>query len=200
MTSLLRHIPLAMIVCANVLFGSSQVSAQSGGFLLPDVPVLTIVPDRLFSETLFGQTLSKEITERGQKLAAENRRIERALADEEGQLTVLRDTLGAEEFRDLADTFDSKVTSARSQQDEKARVLAQTSDIAERRFLVAIAPVMETMMSEKGANVILDRRAVFVSADATDVTEDAIARIDARLGEGMSLEDLLPPSEAVPEQ
>ena len=113
MTSLLRHIPLAMIVCANVLFGSSQVSAQSGGFSLPDVPVLTIVPDRLFSETLFGQTLSKEIAERGQKLAAENRRIERALAGEEGELTVLRDTLGAEEFRNLADTFDTKVTSAR---------------------------------------------------------------------------------------
>jgi Skp family chaperone for outer membrane proteins len=200
MALLLRHIPLAMVVCATVMFGSSQASAQSGGFSLPDVPVLTIAPDRLFSETLFGQALSKAVAERGQKLAAENRRIERELADEEGELTGLRDTLSAEDFRDLADVFDVKVTSARTEQDEKARVLAQTSDIAERRFLVAIAPVMEVMMNEKGASVILDRRAVFVSADATDVTEDAIARIDARLGEGTSLEDLMPPSEPAPEQ
>jgi hypothetical protein len=61
--------------------------------------------------------------------------------------------------------------------------------------LFTIAPYMQRLMQEKGASVILDRRAVFVSADASDVTLEAIARIDSGLGEGVPLEDLLTPAE-----
>ncbi len=174
------------------------VSAQISSFSLPEIPVLTIERERLFTETMFGKSLSSEIAERGRRLSAENRRIEKELADEEGELTDLRETLAAEEFRELADAFDVKVTTARSQQDTKARELSQLSEVAERRFLFTIAPIIERLMSEKGASVILDRRAVFVSADSSDITQDAITRIDTALGQGMPLTELLAP--AVPAQ
>ncbi len=173
----------------------SSVSAQANAFSLPEIPVLTIQRERLFSETQFGQSLSQEIAARGRRLAAENRRIEQELAVEEGELTDLRDTMSPEEFRDLADAFDVKVTGARNEQDQKIRALTQLSEQAERRFLFTIAPYMQRLMQEKGASVILDRRAVFVSADASDVTLEAIARIDSGLGEGVPLEDLLTPAE-----
>jgi len=44
--------------------------------------------------------------------------------------------------------------------------------------------------------VILDRRAVFVSADASDITQEAIGRIDSALGKGMPLDELLAPTPA----
>ena len=44
-------------------------------------------------------------------------------------------------------------------------------------------------MREAGAAVILERRGVFVSANAIDVTEIAIQRIDASLGDGTSVPD-----------
>jgi Skp family chaperone for outer membrane proteins len=198
-----RFLGIALAICTGIasMFAVPTVAfAQASGFSLPDVPVLTIEPDRLFSDTLFGQRLSKEIAARGSQLAAENRRIEQELADEEGALTDVRDTMTPDEFRLLADEFYIKVTAARTEQDEKARVLTQTSDLAQRRFLVAIAAVMQQLMSEKGASVILDRRAVFVSADASDITREAIARIDSNLGEGTALDDLLPEPVVSPEQ
>ena len=173
----------------------SGLSAQFNAFSLPEIPVLTIQRERLYSETQFGQSLSREIAERGRRLAAENRRIEQELAIEEGELTDIRETMTPEEFRDLADAFDVKVTGARNEQDQKIRTLTQLSEQAERRFLFTIAPYMQRLMIEKGASVILDRRAVFVSADASDVTLEAIARIDDGLGEGMPLEELLAPVE-----
>ncbi len=46
-------------------------------------------------------------------------------------------------------------------------------------------------MNENGASVILDRRAVFLSADASDITASAIARIDEELEDGAALSELL---------
>jgi len=183
-------VALVLAACLSG-FAPNFAVAQANTFSLPEIPVLTIERERLFTETLFGQSLSKEIATRGRRLSAENRRIENELADEESELTALRETLEAAEFRDLADAFDLKVTTARTEQDSKARELSQLSEQVERRFLFAIAPVMERLMSEKGASVILDRRAVFVSADSSDITVEAVQRIDLALGEGMALQDLL---------
>ena len=176
-----------------------SAQAQSSGFALPEIPVLTIEPDQLFASTRFGQRLSKEIEARGSQLAAENRRIEKELADEEIDLTGKRESMSAEEFRALADEFDTRVTTARGVQDQKARDLAAVSDQAQRGFLQAIAPILKEMMNENGASVILDRRAVFLSADASDITASAIERIDGALGVGAGLSELLPSSNA-PEQ
>ncbi|WP_439142699.1 OmpH family outer membrane protein [Planktotalea sp.] len=184
-----------MAALSIAVMAPSGLSAQLNAFSLPEIPVLTIQRERLYSETQFGQSLSREIAERGRRLAAENRRIEQELAIEEGELTDIRETMTPEEFRDLADAFDVKVTGARNEQDQKIRTLTQLSEQAERRFLFTIAPYMQRLMIEKGASVILDRRAVFVSADASDVTLEAIARIDEGLGEGMPLEELLAPIE-----
>lgn len=159
--------------------------SQGAALSLPDIPVLTIEPDQLYARSLFGVRLTSELEARGIRLAAENRRIEAELADEESELTARRAELAPIEFRQLADDFDARVQRVRAEQDEKARFLAQSSDAAQRAFLQAIAPILETLMIEKGASVILDRRAVFLSADASDVTEAAIVRIDSALGDGL---------------
>lgn len=201
-TGAARRFLCAALLAGCALFGvpakgiAQQGLGLSGGFALPDIPVLTIEPDRLFAGTLFGKRLSKELEVQGSQLATENRRIEAELADEESELTALRGTMEASEFRALADAFDVKVTSARSAQDEKARALSQQSERAQRGFLQAIAPILEEMMIENGASVIMDRRAVFLSADASDITAAAIARIDEKLADGTALQDLLPETEA----
>ena len=198
---MLKALCLALATSVAV---SGQVSAQASSFSLASVPVLTIVPDRLYSDTKFGQRLSKEIAARGNRLQAENRRIEKELEEEETELTGLRDTYTAEEFRELANAFDEKVTRARTEQADKARALTQLSDQVQRAFVGSIAPILESIMSEKGASVVLDRRAVFASADASDVTQEAIEGIDAALGEGRSIEEMIAPVETdqpvVPDQ
>ena len=62
-------------------------------------------------------------------------------------------------------------------------------DLEKRRvtFLNATAPVLEDLMRASGAAVILDRRSVFLSATAVDITDDAIERLDAVLGDGSTM-------------
>ena len=59
----------------------------------------------------------------GAELATENRRIEADLEAEEQELTELRNTLPAGEFRLLADAFDAKVQETRAAQAAKGRAL-----------------------------------------------------------------------------
>lgn len=167
------------------------VTAQD--FSMPDVPVLTVEPERMLSQTQFGQRIADEIEAEGTILAQENRKIESKLAEEESQLTVTRSTMPAEEFRVLADAFDARVQAHRAEQDAKARALALKSEAAQRSFLRAVGPILEQVMIDKGASVILDRRAVFLSANAADITDEAIERIDAALGsDGPDAQDAVP--------
>jgi Skp family chaperone for outer membrane proteins len=147
-------------------------------------PILTIESERLFAESAFGRRVAREIEAESAVLAAENRRIEAELTAEEKDLTERRPDMEAAAFRALADAFDEKVQSIRRTQDGKARVLAQRRDADRVVFLQTAAPVLELVMRDAGAGVILERASVFLSANATDVTDLAIERINAALGDG----------------
>ncbi|MEX0365310.1 MAG: OmpH family outer membrane protein, partial [Ruegeria sp.] len=70
------------------------------------------------------------------------------------------------------------------EREAKSREIAALLDQNRDRFLIAAAPVLESIMREAGAAVILEQRSVFISANAIDITDLAIARIDAVLGDG----------------
>lgn len=159
------------------LFNSAEVQSL----------ILTISPERLYTESDFGERITREIEEEGASIAAENREIEAQLTAEERELTELRDTLDPASFREQANAFDEKVQQLRREQDEKARMLGQRTEEARRALLAAAQPVLSQLMLESGAVAILDRRAVLLSVDAVDITEKAIDRVNARIGDGADI-------------
>lgn len=174
---------LPALALSLALAGSAlAASAQQLG--LPQSDILTISSERLFAESLFGKRIAAEIEAQSASLASENRRIEAELTAEEKALTEKRAGMNPTEFRSLADAFDEKVQIIRKTQDTKARALAQKSETARVQFLEAARPVLGAVMQEAGAGVILERSSVFLSANATDITEIAIERIDAAIGAG----------------
>ena len=147
-------------------------------------PILTIDSDRIFNESAFGLRVARDVEVQSSVLAAENRKIEAELEDEERRLTDQRSTLDTTAFRDLADAFDQKVQKTRAAQAAKGRSLSQMVDQERSLFLNAAGPVLEELMQDAGAAVILERLSVFVSANAIDITDEAIKRLDATLGSG----------------
>jgi len=147
-------------------------------------PVLTIDSERMFLESAFGKRVVAEIEAEGARLASENRKIEADLKTEEQALTEKRAEMTAEDFRALADVFDTKVQETRSAQEAKGRALTALLDRERDVFLRASAPVLERLMRNAGAAVILESRSVFVSASAIEITDDAIALLDETLGAG----------------
>ncbi|MBQ4822975.1 OmpH family outer membrane protein [Leisingera sp. HS039] len=156
---------------------------------LPQSGILTIQPDRLFSESAFGKRVEREIEAEGAVLTAENRRIEAELRAEELELTERRSDMAPDAFRALADAFDQKVQETRRRQDQKLREINQMGEEARREFIAASLPVLQQIMRETGAGAILDHASVFLSANAADITSLAIGRIDEVLGDGAADEE-----------
>jgi len=147
-------------------------------------PILTIDSDQFYRDSAFGRRVLSEIEQQTTLLAEENRAIEEELEAEERALTEQRTDMSPEAFRALADAFDARVQVIRREREDRSRAIASQLDQNRDRFLTASAPVLEAIMREAGAAVILEQRSVFVSATAIDITEIAIERMDAAMGDG----------------
>ncbi|MBV1925987.1 MAG: OmpH family outer membrane protein [Rhodobacteraceae bacterium] len=180
-----------LLCCAALLSAPVALSAQQLG--LPQGQILTIEPDRLYTDSDFGKRVLHQLEAESAVLAAENRRIEAELTVEEKDLTLRRSEMEPAAFRILADAFDEKVQETRHIQDAKTQELAKLNDANRRVFLQAARPVLEEVMREAGAGVILDRDTTFLSANATDITDFAIERINSVLGDGSQSNDTSSP-------
>ncbi len=147
-------------------------------------PVLVLRRDALFDSSAFGKAARERFEAASQELLKENRTLEAALEAEERDLTAKRATLPADEFRVLAEAFDTKVEGIRSARDARSRDLTRGLEEDRQRFLKAAIPILAQIMAEHGATVILDQQVVVVSLDAIDITADAVRRIDAAIGKG----------------
>ena len=190
-SSPLRAAVLAVGLALSGGWGWAQGTPAFDTFELPS-PILTIDQDRVYAASAFGRRIAREIEERAAGLAAENRRIEAELEAEESALTAARPDLTPEDFRVRADAFDARVVAIRAEQDAKARALGSLREAARDAFWRDSLPALGQILSERGAVAILDRRVVFLAANAIDITDDAVARIDAVLGEGPGLGALDP--------
>ncbi len=172
--------------CALVLalYGAG-VRAQDITVQPPQAPaqVLLIDQDRLFSGSVFGQAVGGVIDRVGRDLSAQNREIEDVLTQEEQRLTELRSSLSIEDFRLRAAEFDARVVEIRSEQDAKNRALGAYAEAARQRFLEIMGPILIDLVQRSGAEVLMDRRAVIFARDDIDITDEAIAAIDAALAD-----------------
>ncbi|RME16012.1 MAG: OmpH family outer membrane protein [Alphaproteobacteria bacterium] len=147
-------------------------------------PIVTLDRDALFSRTLFGQRINAELKAASEAMAAETRRIEAELTAEEDDLTARRASMDPEEFRKLANAFDEKVQALREERAKAESDLAAQVEAAKTQFFEKVTPVLGALLRERGAVIVLDRRAILLSLADVDVTDEAVARIDSVLGDG----------------
>ena len=172
-----RSVWVALLVCT---LWAGAVQAQEPP--LPRSAILLIDPSRFFAQSVYG----RQIAAQEDLLRAENRRIEAELAAEEQALTEARATMEIAAFRAQADAFDQRVQQIRRTQEGKAQQLVQMRQEAQQEFGARAQPVLEDLMQEAGATVVLSTQSVVSHAGAIDITDIALRRLNARL---------LPPAE-----
>lgn len=144
--------------------------------------VLVVDLDRAFAASRLGQSLTAELRARETAVQAENDRVAQELKDEEAALTARRAQVTPEEFRALADAFDTRVRQVREERDAEEGRLQQLVLGARARFVDQVGPLLQTIVTERGASVVLNRRAagVVLTTPQVDVTDALIAAIDAQ--------------------
>ena len=181
MTPLRTSLCAAILGFAALIFAPGMAAAQ--GASGPQA-ILVLNQDRLLSQSLYGQRLQSEVEAASAQRAAENRRIEAQLTAEELELTELRPLTPPDEFRVLADDIDTRVNGIRAAQDARARDLQLQSEAAQLRVFDVTFEILLSIVEARGGSVLLDSRSVLLSAGSVDITEAAIAAIDAEIGNG----------------
>ena len=147
-------------------------------------PIVTLDRDRLFAESRMGQEVLAQYDRDSAALVAENRRLEQALEEEERQLTARRAAMAPAAFRPLAAEFDQRVEALREAQDAKSRAITRLRDERRVAFFETAVPVLGQLMLEIEALAIIDRGAIILTFDQLDITDMAIARLDAEFAAG----------------
>ena len=180
-----RILFVLLLVVGGWTGGTLPAAAQNFGRVVS--PILTLDRDQLFAGTLYGQRVNRELEQASTAMAAETRSIEAALEAEELALTEQRATMDPEAFRELASAFDDKVQSLRAEREAAEADLLAQIEAAQTAFFNRIGPVLGQLVRDRGAVLIVDRRAVLLSAADIDITSAAIEQIDAVLGDGGDL-------------
>jgi Skp family chaperone for outer membrane proteins len=192
-TALRVLLGLALAVPALPLAAQDTAPALSQG--VPQTPFVTLDDARLFGDSAWGQALLARLEAEQDVLAAENREIEAGLAIRERDLTERRPTLPTAEFRALADAFNAEVETYRMAQRAKEQAIYQRHEAARLRFRDVANQVLAEVMAERGALAILDEDAIVLGFREIDITADAVARMDALVGDGSTLPE---PGDAAP--
>ena len=171
-----------LLTCSMALLPMGHVNVQQIEFAIGRTLVVDTL--QLFNKSQFGIRAAQQLEIQGAQLAEENKGKEIALSEEEKQLTALRATMTAEKFRILADEFDQKVQTTREEQLAKTQALSTQIETQRNTFLNAAAPILQALMLDVGATVLLERRNVVLSTNTADITAIAIAQIDGVLGDG----------------
>ncbi len=175
----------AVILAAALALAPAAGPAQ-GDLSMGQVrsPVLTLDVERLLAETRFGRRLSEDIRARAEAVDLENEQLRIQLTEEERALAERRPTMEVEEFRAAAEAFDQRVQQIRAEQDAEEQALESSFEQGRQDFLNTVQPILGQLMVDRGAAVLLERRDVFLSALAVDITDEAILAIDEELGDG----------------
>jgi Skp family chaperone for outer membrane proteins len=171
----------ALVLCLATLAQPGQAQMSLGEPVAGPTPILMLDQNRLYTNSRFGQKMLAETDAAAKALAAENRAIEAALEAEETALAERRASLPPAEFQKLAQAFDARVRDIRRDRDAKVRDIAAQQEQSQRAFLEKVGPVLAQILIEMEADLILDRSAIILSSSRIDITDLAIARIDASL-------------------
>lgn len=174
----------ALLLAATGPLPYAEPALAQGYSLGVEAQIRTLDQERLFTESAFGRRAAAVVAAASRELAASNQRILEELTAEERELTERRAHLEPEEFRRLADDFDTRVEAIRREQEAQARAIGRMGEEEQQRFFAAAGPILVELMREIGVVAILDSRAVVLSSERIDFTDLAIQRLDEVLGDG----------------
>ncbi len=125
----------------------------------------------IFTQT---QTLSKQLET---QLRTEETALQSEAVQLQQQLAILAADVRAQREKD----FSAKQQAFQGRVQQRQAQIQASFNQAARQVEVALDPILQAIMRERGANMVLDRSAVIVATSDVDVTPLALQRLDRAL-------------------
>ena len=160
-----------IILTLAFVLSTNMALAGSNGILVVDL-------DRAYKSSKFGKIIRKNFELENQSFNEENDAILDALKREEIKLTKERESLSPEKFSKAAEAFDKKAVTIRAVRLEKIRLVDKKFQELKPLFYNQIRPIIEDIMREYDASIILEKNSVIWSLASIDITSLIVERVD----------------------
>ncbi|MEX2520613.1 MAG: OmpH family outer membrane protein [Paracoccaceae bacterium] len=180
--------------CAAMMFvaplaAMGQEAQRPAGY--GEIPILIVDRERALRDSAPAEDLAIQEREARSALQAELDRLRRDLEAEEAEIAAMREIAPKEAFEARVRAFDARVRDARRESQAKGEAVQARFLAARRELAAALEPVLQQMLEETGATLIVDARTVLAARPGADVTEKVMKRFN--LSERVSL-----PTQSIP--
>lgn len=147
----------------------------------PSARILLVDIRRVMAESRVGQDIQRQVEALKQQATSELKGEEESIRSAEQQFqqqaAILAPDLKAKREADLKDRIEKFQEKARGR-----GALIQGGVIkAQQQIEQALGPILEGVMKERGATILLDRSAVLLAPNAIDVTDIVKQRLDMKM-------------------
>jgi|GEM_PF-1034213 len=172
-------IALAVLLVAVHARGQGEPDAVPAA---PDPPVVIVVDfQSVVRNSAAAGSIQDQINDLRRGYQQEFGRIEDELRAAETELTEQRGTLSQDEFVERRRTFEERVVEAQRAAQARRAALDEALNAAMDEVRQTLVEVIAEIARESGADLVIDRAQVVLVDSRLEVSEEALAELDARL-------------------
>jgi len=167
-----------LLILALLALGSAPALAAP-----PPAPKVVVL-DRvgLLQYSKVGRSVAQQLEALNNQTKANFEAQQKSLVAESQALRTQVAIMAADQRQKKEDAFNAKVRNLEVTAQRRAAQIQQAGQVAQAAVAQALGPIVEELVKERGANMVLDKQAVvFSNSNAFDITADAIARLDAKM-------------------
>lgn len=175
-----NYIRLHRVACVvAVLLAAVAGGAQAQDAGDPKIGIIDV--QRILSESKAAKGVRPEIDRLRRAFQDQVKEQEQVLREAEQQLAQQRAILSRDAFSEKRRAFSEKASGAQRDVQERRRLLDEAFNETKNVILKNLIVVAQDVAKEKDINIVLEKRFVFLSAKALDITDSVLTRLDKRL-------------------
>jgi outer membrane protein len=161
---------------------AAPAPAPAPALQAPPPTLIVIDFERILQESKAGKSVSEQLQQRAGSFQKGFQQQEADLNTAQQELMRQQSILAQDAFSAKARDLQRRSDELREKEAKANAALQQSNREAIVRIQQTIRPILEDIMKERGANVVLNRGAVsLISDDRFDVTDEALKRLDVKL-------------------
>lgn len=171
---------LAMaLFVAPTAFGQNRPAPAPQGAPMPKI--LVIDRQALLRNSKVGQSIAQQVQAMTRsaetELKGENDALRREEAALQQQVAILAPDVKAQKIK----AFEAKQAAFQQKVQLRQNQIRYGVAMAQRQVEAVAGPIVQGLMVQRGANLMIDRQAIVIGAPGLDVTPDAIRLLDQKL-------------------
>jgi Skp family chaperone for outer membrane proteins len=145
------------------------------------VNVIVVDQARVLHESKAGKAIEAQLQQRYASYQQSLSKQETELASAQQDLQKQQSILAQDAFAAKVKEFEGRYGEARRKAQESQREFVEGENQARAKVLTAVRQILEDMVREHNANLVLDRAAVMIFDSRFEVTDEVIKRLDEKM-------------------